>query len=96
MTYERFCKNKNIIYEEYDDSCIIWNSQKGEYHILNKSAMQIFVLCDQCTKEDVILKMYNLYKEELAIHDLSNDVETVINDLINKDLVCTEIYNQPN
>lgn len=84
---ERYCKNDGINYEEYDDSCIIWDSQNGVYHILNKSAMQIFKFCDQCTKEDIIHKMLNVYKENVSADDIANDVELILKDLINKGVI---------
>jgi len=91
-------KSAGFLIEEYDDgTLIIVCEESGTAHVLNHTAALVYNLCTKGGEinslEQAFIDSFNTSNSNISTSEMSADFRTIIDDLLNKGLIFSEMNN---
>ena len=84
-------KNNNIIVEQMGEEYILFDSEKNTIYILNQTAYELWIRCENRTRDIVIKDFVALLDavsiETTGLQTIQNECENMINDFLGKGLI---------
>lgn len=90
MENKKLTKNKHVVFEVIEnEGGVLFNASTKETHLLNLTAMTLFLLCEGKDIEEIHNEYLKMFKD-VSVEELKRDFEEAISLFIEKKIV--DIY----